>query len=363
MNNTGGNHYDTKTCNSIGVLTADTPVGPWTDPIGKELIGRDVPGCSLDEIGWLFDPAVLVDDDGTGYLYFGGIGDTTGKEEAFIRNPKCARVVKLGDDMVSLASDAKTIDAPFMFEDSGINKIGDKYYYSYCTNWTSMDDRTVNGIPCPTANIAVMVSDSPMGEFKYVGCVMKNPGVYFGAYGNNHHCFTSYQGKYYAFYHTKSDSTRLGLPADYRTTYVDLLNLGANGNFTEADGSAADTKMTADGVTSLQTVDPFAQTEAETFSMADGVGTAAGPAASTNILWATGNRVLANGKVGGYVGVSNVDFGTEGATAIDLEMSETGSDTYGTYEASLKEKVTGTHTIYFVFEKAGILVDNWTFKK
>lgn len=74
------------------------------------------------KFGWLFDPAVLVDDDGTGYLYFGGIGNTDGKKEDFIRNPKCARVVKLSDDMTSVDGDAKTIDAPFMFEDSGITK-------------------------------------------------------------------------------------------------------------------------------------------------------------------------------------------------------------------------------------------------
>lgn len=103
----------------IGVLEADSPTGPWKDPIGKQLISRETPGCSGSEIGWLFDPAVLVDDDGTGYLYFGGIGDTTDKPEDFIKNPKCGRVVKLADDMVSLAGDPVTIDAPYMFEDSG----------------------------------------------------------------------------------------------------------------------------------------------------------------------------------------------------------------------------------------------------
>ena len=111
----------------IGVLEADSPTGPWRDPIGKQIISRETPGCSGSEIGWLFDPAVLVDDDGTGYLYFGGIGNTADKPDDFIKNPKCGRVVKLADDMVSLAGDPVTIDAPYMFEDSGINKIGDKY--------------------------------------------------------------------------------------------------------------------------------------------------------------------------------------------------------------------------------------------
>ncbi|MDE7094408.1 MAG: endo-1,4-beta-xylanase, partial [Oscillospiraceae bacterium] len=32
--------------NGVSVLTADSPTGPWTDPLGKALITRDVPNCS-----------------------------------------------------------------------------------------------------------------------------------------------------------------------------------------------------------------------------------------------------------------------------------------------------------------------------
>ena len=45
--------------NGIGVLTSDSPTGPWIDPIGKPLISRNTPNCS--NVTWLFDPAVLVD--------------------------------------------------------------------------------------------------------------------------------------------------------------------------------------------------------------------------------------------------------------------------------------------------------------
>ena len=54
----------------IGVLTADSPTGPFTDPIGKQLVSRNTPTCA--GVTWLFDPAVLVDEDGEAYLYFGG---------------------------------------------------------------------------------------------------------------------------------------------------------------------------------------------------------------------------------------------------------------------------------------------------
>ena len=107
----------------IGVLTADSPTGPWTDPLGRALITKSTPNCNVE---WLFDPAVLVDNDGNGYLYFGG-GVPAGRDA----NPNTIRVVKLGYDMISLAGTAVNIDAPWVFEDSGINKLGNTYFYSY----------------------------------------------------------------------------------------------------------------------------------------------------------------------------------------------------------------------------------------
>ncbi|MDD7294423.1 MAG: family 43 glycosylhydrolase, partial [Oscillospiraceae bacterium] len=82
--------------NGVSVLTADSPTGPWSDPLGKALITREVANCS--DITWLFDPAVFVDDDGTGYLCFGG-GVPDGKTAM----PGTSRVVQLGEDMISLA--------------------------------------------------------------------------------------------------------------------------------------------------------------------------------------------------------------------------------------------------------------------
>jgi len=39
--------------------------------------------------------------------------------------------------MISISANAFNIDAPWIFKDSGINKIGNTYFYSYCTNWSS----------------------------------------------------------------------------------------------------------------------------------------------------------------------------------------------------------------------------------
>ena len=80
--------------NGVSVLTADSPTGLWTDPLGKALITRATPNCG--DITWLFDPAVFVDDDGTGYLCFGG-GVPEGKDAM----PGTSRVVKLGADIIT----------------------------------------------------------------------------------------------------------------------------------------------------------------------------------------------------------------------------------------------------------------------
>ena len=266
--------------------------------------------------------------------------------------------------MVSVVGGAKTIDAPFMFEDSGINKINGKYYYSYCTNWTgSVDGKPIDRGDCPTANIAVMVSDTPMGDYKYVGCVLKNPGTFFsGASGNNHHCFMEFKGQMYAFYHTKRDTLKVGTMNDYRTTYVNKLNMGDKEDFTNNDGSIANTPMTTGGVESIAGLNPYETVEAETFAIADTVGTVLNTETGSNADWSVNYSVF-NGKMGGYIGVADVDFGNDGASEIVMKLSDTNSDKYNELAAKLSKKITGKHTIYFVFDKCGILMDSWKFKK
>ena len=185
----------------IGVLTADSPTGPFTDPIGKQLVARSTPNCA--KVYWLFDPAVCVDDDGTGYLYFGGGVD---KDPA---HPKSGRCVKLGDDMISLAGTPEEIDAPWLFEDSGINKIGNKYYYTYCSNWAERGDAKGPDVP-PVAVIAYMTSDSPLGPFTYQGYTLQNPGTLFGAWGNNHHWIFQFKGKHYIAFHAQFVEKAMG---------------------------------------------------------------------------------------------------------------------------------------------------------
>jgi len=153
----------------IGVLTADSPAGPFTDPLGKALVSRQTPTC--DSVTWLFDPAVLVDEDGSAYLYFGG-GVPEGKQA----DPGTARVAKLGEDMISLDGDPVVISPPWLFEDSGINRFGDTYVYSYCSNFNVPASGSPQGFT--SGEIVYMTSDSPMGPFTYAGRILRNPSVF-----------------------------------------------------------------------------------------------------------------------------------------------------------------------------------------
>jgi arabinoxylan arabinofuranohydrolase len=109
--------YYANSGNGIGVIVADSPTGPWRSPLTKLLIDRDTPNCR--SVSYLFDPGVLVDDDGSAYLFFGGggSGELTGQ----------GRWVELGPDMISLKNNPVLFDPPFLFEASDITKINGNY--------------------------------------------------------------------------------------------------------------------------------------------------------------------------------------------------------------------------------------------
>ena len=310
--------YFANNASGIGVLTSDSPTGPWTDPLGKPLISRSTPNCNVE---WLFDPAVLVDTDGTGYLYFGG-GVPSGKEA----NPNTIRAVKLGNDMISLAGNAVNIDAPWSFEDSGINKIGNTYFYSYCTNWS--------GGPYGNAKIAYMTSSNPLGPFTYQGTCLNNPGDFFQTVGNNHHTIIYFKNQYYIFYHAEwLNKASYGSMLGYRTTHVDVMPF-ANNKFGNAKG-------TLTGVTQLSNFDPYQLNYFNTMAWQGGVN-----------VYGLGDASVAYNR-GDWTGVSSVDFGS-GATSITISA---GTVNGATIRISI-DSPSGTVLGYATIPATG---DNWKF--
>lgn len=189
----------------IGVATAPTPEGPFT-PQPEAIKGS-----------FSIDPAVFKDDDGSYYMYFGGIWGgqlqrwrtatfNAGSPEspvAFLpaddEPALCAKVAKLTDDLLEFAETPKDVvivdenGNPLLqgdnnrrfFEASWLHKYKGKYYFTYSTG--------------DTHYIGYAVGDNPYGPFTYKGIIL-NPVVGW----TSHHSIVEFGGKWFLFYHDSS---------------------------------------------------------------------------------------------------------------------------------------------------------------
>ncbi|MFI7339907.1 family 43 glycosylhydrolase [Streptomyces sp. NPDC050085] len=182
----------------IGVASADSPTGPFTDS-GKVLIAANPDGG-----GQAIDPAVFTDDDGQAYLYWGN---------------GSAWVVPLNDDMVSYdASKVRQIKGLEDFRE-GLFVVRRKgtYHLTY-----SIDDtRSVN------YRVGYATSDSPYGPFTNRGVILeKDPAQ--GILGTGHNSLLQVPGTddWYIAYH------RFAIPGGdgtHRETTIDRVTFGADG--------------------------------------------------------------------------------------------------------------------------------------
>lgn len=361
--------YYTTGGDGIAVLESDSPTGPWKDPIGKRLIDRDVPTCTEEEVPWLFDPGVFVDDDGSAYIYFGGNGGGSEKDSG------AARICRLNEDMTSLDLDTMQSFSPYYyFEDNEINKFGSTYYYSYSTNWSSDLANGNTGQAC----IAYYTADNPyMKDAVFHGTVFPNPGNAYGHVYNNHHHMFTFQGEYYISYHTTYlERAQYGTKMGYRNLHIDRLSLNEDGTV------AAET--TYAGVGKTGSADAFAENSATVMSDNAGI--------TTTYSESKGAMVLSQIHTGDWAKTSGVDFG-DGAKNLEISLaSETdqgsievyvdgkpgekdavkiavvplkntsGGDAYETVDTELTETVSGAHDVYFVFRGKEYQVASWKFK-
>ena len=159
-----------------GVAKSQSPTGPFTDVGPIEGI-------------WGIDPAVLVDDDGQAYIYWGQL--TWGK------------AAKLKDNMVEI--DPDTITQPLsvaeheFHEGSSMKKINGKYYFLYT------DTHRHGG---RATSMGYAVSDNPMTGFKYGGVIIDNFGCDPQTW-NNHGSIEQINGQWYIFYHRSSRGSKI----------------------------------------------------------------------------------------------------------------------------------------------------------
>ena len=360
----------------IGVVTSDSPVGPFVDELGHGLIRRDMENCG--NVEWLFDPAVLVDDDGRAYIYFGGgvpFDREAGKPKA--AHPMTARCAELGDDMMSLKDVPTTIDAPYLFEDSGIHKYGDTYYYTYCSNF-NVDQAGTDEYGFENGEIIVMESKNPLGPFTFKERILKNPGYYYGLGGNNHHAVFKFKDKWYITYHSRMLEKEIGVLHGYRSTSIEEFTMGE-------DGTIGNIKMTKNARQQVGTLNPYETINGATFAVMGGVDTA--PADEISKKYGCGNLLLTAINDGDFVKLQGVDFGDKGASKLKATVRTNGKDGVirittkypngevagymavkgdsadtTVIEAKLDTQITGLQDVFFTFSGEGYEIVDWIFE-
>jgi hypothetical protein len=293
------------------VLVADNPFGPFTDPVGKPLIGG-----KYDSI----DPTVFIDDNGQAYLYWG--------------NPRCW-YVKLNKDMISY--DTSIGDNGLVVLDMTVEAFG-KRSKDDAKRPTTYEEgpwlykRTglyylfFAGGPI-SEHLGYSTSKSPEGPWKYGGVVMPTQGRSF----TDHPGVVDFKGKTYLFYHNGALPDGGGF---HRSVCVEELKFNA-------DGTVPTLNMTTNGPAPVGYLNPFKRTEAETIAWESGVETAKNSAAGVYVT------DISNGD---YIKVCNVDFTVTGAArfiasvagatdggAIELRLDDPSGALIGT----LKVKPTG----------------------
>ena len=312
--------------NGIGVLVADSPFGPFKDPIGKPLVWRTEHWSDID-------PSVWIDNDGRAYMYWG--------------NPH-TYCVELNEDMISTKGDIMTMDkiedyqeGPWMW------KRGDWYYLAFAST-------------CCPEGIGYAMSKSPTGPWEHKGHIMDHTPRTRG----NHPGIIEFKGKWYCFGLTydlfRLESSR---HAERRCCMAAEMTYNADGTIKELP-YFQDCKLEQVG-----TFNPYRRVEAETMAWGYGLKTTrenpSGPWNPT--LFVTD---IDDGE---YILVKGVDFGkganellascssqmfggrmeirldaTDGWKAGEIDIPNT-KFKYETFRTRLT-MCEGVHDVYFVFK-------------
>ena len=249
----------------IGVAVSETPYGPFKDALGKALIDRETPG--VEGVQQIFDPCVLIDDDGQAYIYFGGgsSGDNL-------------RVAKLKPNLLELDGPAISLDLPLCHEGLFVHKRNGKYYLSYPQK--------------KGATIVYHMSDQPMTGWQYKGIILPNPSE---AGGNSHHSIVEYNEQWYMFYHNRKVARERGeYSMRKRSINVDYL-------YYNTDGTIKEVVATSEGVKQLKPIDAFTQNEAEMFDREEQIEIEFASEGGVNVT------DIQNGD---WIKYSGVDFGS-----------------------------------------------------
>ena len=349
--------YFSNSGNGVGVLTATHPLGPWSDPLGKPLIYQNMPG--LENCPAPFDPGVCIDENGVGWLAFGGGVDAKGRVHTEV--PK---IVKLGNDMLSLDSKFVSIDAPYFFEASELNYVNGTYIYTYSSDWQPRDNWDRDDIPAMSmCSMGCLTSKTPLDSksWEFQGGFFLNAGDSGMEWCNNHTHLMEYKNERYILHHTSHSQERMKTNGGFRCMCVDYLPY--------SDTSFPLTKATREGVNQIKAFNPYEwHGGAEMFTCAD-IGYEKNPESG---------MFVKSQEPGAWIYVKGVDFGKgtdkiilwakgKGCMEIRSEQSDTtplaiiGFSENDTSEIPVRllETVSGVHNLYFVFSAKDICLEAW----
>ena len=365
----------------IGVLVADSPYGPFKDPLGKPLVWQTE---HWDDI----DPSVFIDDDGQAYMYWG--------------NPH-VYCIKLNEDMISTSGDIFVLNQkdgvmrPVKEEGAKINlrapwsekatwkvknyqegpwfyKRNGKYYLAYATTC------------CPEA-LGYSMSDSPMGPWEWKNYIMRPTQRDRG----NHPGICDYKGHSYVF-GQNYDLMHLDTYIHHERRTVTCAEISY-----EADGTIPEIPywLNQKPLKQIEWLNPYKRVEAETMNWGNGLKTAKMGIENTGVIkdmpYSTGkkNMYVFDINDGEFIRLRGVDFATgarqfaisaastgfveltlrldsqDGPVIGTVKIGATGSvDTYKAFATKVK-KAEGVHDLYLCFSKTSgdVRLDYWEFKK
>ncbi|MBQ2345884.1 MAG: alpha/beta fold hydrolase [Kiritimatiellae bacterium] len=255
--------------NGIGVLVADSPYGPFRDPIGKPLVWQREHWNDID-------PTVWIDDDGQAYMYWG--------------NPELY-CVKLNKDMVSYSGDIVKFPKIRDYQEGPwFYRRGENYYLAFAST-------------CCPEGIGYAMSKSAMGPWEYKGHIMDHTPKTRG----NHPGIIDFKGRSYCF-GLNYDVLRLQTSKHHERRSVSAQEMEY-----APDGTIPELPYFKSGVLrQVGAFDPFRRVEAET--MAWGVGLKTEPAwKSSKEHW---NQIVANVDDTEHILVKGVDFGKGARTIV-----------------------------------------------
>lgn len=344
-----------------GVLTATSPVGPWTSPLDKSIVDAKTPG--LGDCNVPFDPGVMIDDDGVGWLAFGAAR---------------SRIARLGKDMLSF-------DSPFInprpqhhFEANEMNMLGGKYVYTYNLDWEDHSDWKLSDERPPRCCMGYMVSTNPLDSLSwtYGNNYMNNPGECEGTgwqYANNHTHLHKFQGQWYLFYHNLMLQDGRNMKGGFRSMCVDKIDVD------EQNARISFCKASNEGVEQIKNLNPYIRQEAETAAGTEGIRFENDDSPGNMIAIAGSPFTKNDSSTETLILVRGVDFQKKakslsarlkGKGTLTLHIDNPDSPSVATLtslddewkELKTKTSVTGVHDIYFRLT-SNLNFDYWRFVK